>query len=111
MAHSRLLKHGGYTPLQLLFGPEQAPIGGETFNEEQQGRRITESMAERLTRQQSAMKAWLHAEAEFRIERAKNRRTCAVLHWPSRTRVCTIGWPTFRAWAFYQRSGKDLLPY
>ena len=40
MAHSRLLKHGGYTPF-----------------DEQQGCSITESMAERLARQQSAMKA------------------------------------------------------
>ena len=79
MAHSRLLKHGGYTPLQLLFGHEPAPIEGET---------LTESMAERLARQQSAMKAWLQAEAEFRVERAQNRRTGTFLHWPSGTRVC-----------------------
>ena len=111
MAHTRLLKNGGYTPLQLLFGPEQAPIAGETFDYEQHGRRITESMAERLTRQQSAMKAWLQAEAEFRIERAQNRHTRSVLKWLSGTRVCALGGPTFRAWAFYQRSGKDLLPY
>ena len=51
MAHSRLLKHGGYTPLQLLFGHEPAPIEGETLDDEQQGRSITESMAERLARQ------------------------------------------------------------
>ena len=90
MAHTRLLKHGGSTPLQLLFGPEQAPIGGDTFDEERQGRRITESMAERLTGQQSAMKAWLQADAGFRIERAQNRRTRTVLHWPSGTRVCVL---------------------
>ena len=67
MAHSRLLKHGGHTPLQLLFGHEPAPIEGETLDDEQQGRSITESMAERLARQQSAMKAWLQAEAESRV--------------------------------------------
>ena len=88
MAHSRLLKHGGYTPLQLLFGHEPAPIEGETLDDEQQGRSITESMAERLARQQSAMKAWLQAEAESRVERAQNRRTRTFLHWPSGTRVC-----------------------
>ena len=70
MAHSRLLKHGGYTPLQLLFGHEPAPIEGETLDDEQQGRSITESMAERLARQQSAMKAWLKAEAESCVELA-----------------------------------------
>ena len=88
MAHSRLLKHGGYTPLQLLFGHEPAPIEGETLDDEQQGRSITESMAERLARQQSAMKAWLQAEAESRVERAQNRRTRTFPHWPSGTRVC-----------------------
>ena len=77
-----------YTPLRLLFDQEPAPIAGETFDDEQQGRSITESMAERLTRQQSAMKARLQAEAESRVERAQNRRTRAVLHWPSGTRVC-----------------------
>ena len=46
------------------------------------------SMAERLARQQSAMKAWLQAEAESRIERAQNRRTRAEQHWPSATLVC-----------------------
>ena len=80
MAHSRLLKHGGYTPLQHLFGHEPAPIEGETPDDEQQGRSITESMAERLARQQSAMKAWLQAEAESRVERAQNRRTRTFLH-------------------------------
>ena len=80
MAHSRLLKHGGYTPLQLLFGHEPDPIEGEAFDDEQQNRSITVSMAERLARQQSAMKAWLPAEAESRIER-ENRRTRVVQRW------------------------------
>ena len=31
MAHSRLLKHGAYTPLQLFFGHEPALIEGEAF--------------------------------------------------------------------------------
>ena len=31
MFHSRLLKHGGYTPLQLPFGHEPAPIEGEVL--------------------------------------------------------------------------------
>ena len=88
MAHSRLLKHGGYTPLPLLFGHEPAPIEGEAFDDEQQNRSITVSMAERLARQHSAMKAWLQAEAESRVERAQNRRTRVVQHWPSGTRVC-----------------------
>ena len=86
MAHSRLPKHGGYTPLQLLFGHEPAPIEVETLDDEQQDRSITESMAERLARQQSAVKAWLQAEAESRVERAQNRRTRTFLHWPSGTR-------------------------
>ena len=77
-----------YPPLQLLFGHEPALMAGETFDDEQQGRSITEPMAERPTRQQSAMKARLQAEAESRVERAQNRRTPAVLHWPSGTRVC-----------------------
>ena len=88
MAHSRLLKHGGYTPSQLLFGHEPAPTEGEAFDDEQQSRSITVSMAERLARQQSAMKAWLQAEAESRVERAQNRRTRVVQHWTPRTRVC-----------------------
>ena len=74
--------------MQLLFGHETAPIEGEALDDEQQGRSITVSMAERLARQQSAMKAWLQAEAESRIERAQNRRTRVVQHWPSGTRVC-----------------------
>ena len=45
-------------------------------------------MAERLARQQSAMKAWVQAEAESRIERAQNRRTRSFQHWPSGARVC-----------------------
>ena len=88
MSHARLLKHGGYTPLKLLFGHEPAPIEGEAFDDEQQNRSITVSMAERLARQQSAMKAWLQAEAESRVERAQNRRTRVVQHWPSGARVC-----------------------
>ena len=36
MAHPRLVKHGGYTPLQLLFGHESAPIEREAFHDEQQ---------------------------------------------------------------------------
>ena len=83
MAHSRHLKHVRYTPLQLLFGHEPATIEGEALDDEQQGRSITMSMAE-----QSAMKAWLQAEAESRIERAQNRRTRVVQHWPSGARVC-----------------------
>ena len=31
---------------------------------------------------------WLQAEAESRVERAQNRRTRVVQHWPSGTRVC-----------------------
>ena len=72
MAHSRLLKHGGYTPLQLFFGHEPALIEGEACDYEQHNRSITVLMAERLQREQSAMKAWLQAEAESRVERAQN---------------------------------------
>ena len=46
MAHSRLLKHGGYTPLQLLFGHEPAPIEGEAFDDEQPSRSVSVSMGE-----------------------------------------------------------------
>ena len=88
MAHSRLLKHGRYTPSQLLFQHEPAPIEGEALDDKQQGRSNKESMTERLASKQSAMKVWLQAEAESHIERAQNRRTRAVQHWPSRTRVC-----------------------
>ena len=87
-AHLRLLKHGGYTPLQLLFGHESAPTEGEAFDDEQQNRSIPVSMVEGLARQQSAMKAWLQPGAESRIERAQNRRTRVVQHWPTGTRVC-----------------------
>ena len=110
MAQSRLLKHGGYTPLQLLFGHEPAPVEGEALDDEQQGRSITVSMAERLARQQSVMKAWLQAEPESRIERAQNRHTRAVQKWPSGARVVT-GEPTFRAWVLYPRFDKDLLHF
>ena len=79
---------GTSTPWQLLFGHEPAPIEGEAFDDEQQSRSITASMAERPARQQSAMKAWLQAEAESRVEQAQNRRTRVVQHWPSGTRVC-----------------------
>ena len=41
MAHSRLLKHGGYTLLQFFFGHEPAPIEGEAFDNEQQNRSIS----------------------------------------------------------------------
>ena len=90
--------------MQLLFGHEPAPIEGEAFDDEQQNRSITVSMAERLARQQSAMKAWLQAEAESRVERAQNRRTRVVQHWPSGPRVCywradvpSMGsWPSIR---------------
>ena len=78
IALPRLLKHGGQTPLQLLFGHEPAPMEGEAFDDEQQSRSFTVSMAERLARQQTAMKAWLQAEARSRVERAQNRRTCVV---------------------------------
>ena len=74
--------------MQRLFGHEPAPIEGEAFDDEQQNRSITVSMAERLERQQSAMKAWLRAEAQSRVERAQNRRTRVVQHLPSGTRVC-----------------------
>ena len=76
MAHSRL--------------HEPAPIEGEGFDDEQQNRSITESMAERLARQQSAMMACLQSEAESRVERAQNRRTRGVQHRPSGTRVCLL---------------------
>ena len=88
MAHSRLLNTEDTLLCNFSFGHEPAPIEGETLDDEQQGRSITESMAERLARQQSAMKAWLQAEAESRVERAQNRRTRTFLHWPSGTRVC-----------------------
>ena len=88
MAHSRLLKHGGYSPLQLLFGHEPARIEGEGVDDEQQSHSNTVSMAQRSARQQSAMKAWLQTEAECRVERAQNRRTRVVQHWPSGTRDC-----------------------
>ena len=76
--------------MQLVFGREPAPIEGEAFDDEQQSRSITVSMAERLARQQSAMKAWLQAEAEPRVERAQNRRTRVVKHWPSGTRFLLL---------------------
>ena len=34
------------------------------------------------------MKAWLQAETTSRVERAQNRRTRVVQHWPSGIRVC-----------------------
>ena len=34
------------------------------------------------------MKGWLQAEAESRVERAQDRRTRVVQHWPSGTCVC-----------------------
>ena len=74
-------------PLQLLIGHEPAPIEGEAFDDEEQNRSVTVSMAARLARQQSAMKAWLQAKAESRVERAQNRRTHVVQHWSSGTRV------------------------
>ena len=64
------------------------PIEGEAFDDEQQNRSTTVSMAERLARQQSAMEVWLRAETESRVERAQNRRTRVVQHWPSGTRAC-----------------------
>ena len=72
--------------MQLLFGHETAPIEGEALDDEQQGRSIRCQWPR--DRQQSAMKAWLQAEAESRIERAQNRRTRVVQRWPSGTRVC-----------------------
>ena len=63
--------------MQLLFGHESAPIEGEAFDDEQQNPSITVSMAERLARQQSALKAWLQAKAESRVERAHTR--CSTL--------------------------------
>ena len=56
-------KHGGYTPLQLLFGHEPAPIEGEAFDDEQQNRSITVSMAERRARQQSLWNSCLLLES------------------------------------------------
>ena len=106
MSHARLLKHGGYTPLQLLFGHEPAPIEGEAFDDEQQNRSTTVSMAERLARQQSAMKAWLQPKAESRVERTQNRRTRVVLHWPLELVFATE--PTFRVWVLCPRFGRDL---
>ena len=91
--------------MQLLFGHEPAPIEGEALDDEQQGRSIAVSMAERLARQQSAMKALLQAEAESRIERAQNRRTRVVQHWPSGTRVCY--WRAdVRVWVLCPRFGR-----
>ena len=82
MAHFRLLKHGRYTPLQLLFGHEPAPIEGELLDDEQQGRSITELRRDWQDSSQPR-KAWLQAEAESRVERTQNRRTRIFLHWPS----------------------------
>ena len=68
-------------PLQLLFGHEPVPVEGELLDPQMEALDVTVSMAERLARRQSAMKAWLQAEAEARIERAQNRRTRLTLTW------------------------------
>ena len=62
-AHTQLLKRGGYTPLQLFFGYELAPVEGEAPDPEQKGRRVT-VIAQMLTCLQSAMKARLQAKSK-----------------------------------------------
>ena len=49
-AHSRLLKHHGYTPLQLLFGHEPPPEKGEPLDPDLEGLDVTIIMLEKLQR-------------------------------------------------------------
>ena len=50
MAHSRLLKVGGFTPLQLLFGHEPVPVEGELLDPQMEALDMTVSMGKRLAR-------------------------------------------------------------
>ena len=102
MAHSRLLKHGGYTPLQLLFGHEAAPVEGETFDDEQHGRSRTESMAERLARQQQGCKL------KPSLASNEHKTVKHVLFYIGLLElVCATGELTFRVWYHCPRSNRD----
>ena len=99
-----LLKHGGYTPLQLLYGHEPAPIEGEAFDDEQQSRSITVSMAERLARQQSAMKRGCKLKPNL----ASNEHRTDVHVSGSLELVFATGEQTFRVWVLCPRFDRDL---
>ena len=86
MAHNRLLKLHGFTPLQLLFGHEPEAIEGVACDPEHD-QDVTTWMAERINRKQAAYRVWLEAEAESRVERTQNHRTRETLRWPSGSRV------------------------
>ena len=64
LSHSRLLKRGGFTPLQFLFGREPEPPEGEPLDLDKDGLDITNFMADRLLKQKAGYKAWIEAEAE-----------------------------------------------
>ena len=82
-SHNRLLKRGGLTPFQLLFGNKP----GESLDPERERLDLTSCTAERFVRQKSAYKACLEAGAEHRVSRAQNMRTRNHQHWPSGTRI------------------------
>ena len=105
MAHSRLLKRGGYAASQLLFGHEPAPKEGEALDDER--RSITVSMAERLAKQQSAMEAWCKPKPSPASNEHKTVAHELFITGPLELLYGT-GEPTFRVWVLCPRFDKDL---
>ena len=104
MAHSVFLNTEDTTALQLLYGHEPAPIEGEAFDDEQQSRSITVSMAERLARQQSAMKRGCKLKPNL----ASNEHRTDVHVSGSLELVFATGEQTFRVWVLCPRFDRDL---
>ena len=90
MAHSRLLKHGGYTPLQLLFRHEPAPIEGEAFDDEQQNRSITVSMARDLQDSSQPRRRGCKPKPNLALNEHRIDAHVSVQHWSSGSRVCSL---------------------
>ena len=93
MAHSRLLKHGGYTPLQLLFGHEPAPIEGEDWQDSSQPCRCGCKPKPNL------------ASNEHRND------VHALFNTGPLELVFATGESTFRVWVLCPRFGRDLLHF
>ena len=86
-AHSELYRHNGYSPFMLLYGHEPGGeiaevIGEPEDNLELTSRELTDvAFRDRVHRRTCARTAWLKAEAEARLGRARLQKVRTTRLW------------------------------
>ena len=89
-------------------GMNQLRLKEKRLNGEQPGRSIAMPRAVGLARQQSAMKAWLQAEAKCPASNEHRTDAHVLFNTGPLELVCATGEPTFRVWILCPRFGRDL---